>query len=176
MNVKGSVRTSVILSAGFLLVVAMGIGYALMPAKNQGYAPVQPIPFSHKIHAGKYTIPCMYCHVSVEKSRSATVPAMNVCMNCHVQVKTDSPWIQQLKKHYDEGKPIPWIRVHDVPDFTYFNHKRHIAKGVKCQTCHGEIQNMDRVSQVAPLTMGWCVNCHRKPEYNAPTTCDTCHR
>lgn len=167
---------------GFLLLLAVG-GLAFGPAKNQGFAPVQPIPFSHKKHAGfggkengQYGIDCRYCHYSVEKSRHATVPAVNVCMNCHSLVKTESPYIAQIQESYKTGKPIPWVKVHDLPDFTYFNHRRHVAKGVKCQTCHGDVQEMERVKQFAPLTMGWCVNCHRKPEYNAPISCDTCHR
>ncbi|MCC6276449.1 MAG: cytochrome c3 family protein [Oligoflexia bacterium] len=170
--------TSLKLLAGFvaLVLVAGGATFALSPGKNQGYAPAQPIPFSHQRHAGQFNIPCMYCHTTVEKSRHASVPAMNVCMNCHRLVKTESPYIKQLTESYDAGKPIPWIKVHDLPDFTFFNHKRHIARGVQCQTCHGDVQNMERIKQVAPLTMGWCVNCHRQPEYNAPTSCDTCHR
>lgn len=176
MNSKGSASAQIVAVLIFFALVAAGAGIALMPAKNQGYAPEQPIPFSHKIHAGKFSIPCLYCHISAEKSRHATVPPVNVCMNCHRFVKTDSPFIQKVTEHYKTGKPIPWIKVHDLTDFTYFNHRRHIAKGVKCQECHGEVQEMDRVKQNAPLTMGWCVNCHRQPQYNAPTNCDTCHR
>jgi len=176
LNSNGGATSKIIISILIFLVIAGSFIYALAPAKNQGYAPAQPIPFSHKLHAGKYNIPCMYCHVAAEKSRHATVPAMNICLNCHRMVKTDSPFIQDLTKHYNEGKPIQWIKVHDLPEFTYFNHKRHIARGVQCQTCHGEVQTMDRVQQFAPLTMGWCVNCHRQPQYNAPVTCDTCHR
>lgn len=130
-------------------------------ASNQGYAPEQPIPFSHKLHAGQYKIACQYCHSNVEKSYHATVPAMNVCMNCHSVVKTDSPHIQKLKRHFDEGNPIEWVRVHELPDHARFPHKRHIAAGVSCETCHGDVPTMDRVVQKAPLTMGWCLGCHR---------------
>ncbi len=172
----GSVTTKLLISIIIFISILSGFLYAVVPSKNQGYAPVQPIPFSHKKHAGLYQIPCMYCHTSAERSRHASVPAMNVCMNCHKMVKTDSPYIRYLTKNYNEGKPIQWIKVHDLPEFTYFNHQRHIAKGIACQVCHGEVQEMDRVKQYAPLTMGWCVNCHRQPQYNAPTTCDTCHR
>ena len=173
---SGSATAKMVVGLIVLMAVAGSFVYAVSPSKNQGYAPEQPIPFSHRKHAGQYNIPCMYCHVAAEKSRHATVPAMNICLNCHSVVKTDSPWIQKLTQYYKEGKPIPWIKVHDLPEFTYFNHRRHIARGLACQVCHGEVQTMDRVYQYAPLTMGWCVNCHRQPQYNAPITCDTCHR
>ncbi len=162
-------------------------------ASNQGYAPEQPIPFSHKIHAGDNKIACLYCHSDAEKSKHATVPSVGVCMNCHSVVKTDSPWIKKIKQHYDEGKPIEWVRVHELPDYVYFPHKRHVAKGVACQTCHGEVQTMAKVEQNAPLTMGWCMECHRgettpkavlarfypnmkNPQGPvAPVNCTTCH-
>lgn len=173
---SGGAYAKIVVAFLIFLAIGGGFAFALMPAKNQGYAPVQPIPFSHKKHAGLYNIPCMYCHIAVEKSRHATVPAMNICLNCHSVVKKDSPYIQKLTAAYNEGKPFPWIKVHDLPEFTYFNHRRHVARGLACQVCHGEVQEMERVKQYAPLTMGWCVNCHRQPQYNAPTTCDTCHR
>src|SRR5437868_14494445 len=125
MKPNGFVRSKALVTVLVLLFIIGAIIYAFYgPQKNQGYAPEQPIPFSHKLHAGKYNIPCMYCHVAVEKSRHATVPAMNVCMNCHKMVKTDSPHIKYLTEQYNQGKPIPWIKVHDLPEFTYFNHKR----------------------------------------------------
>ncbi len=176
MNTNGSATSKLIVFVLVMFLIAGGIVYALGPAKNQGYAPIQPIPFSHKLHAGKYGIDCRYCHYSVERSRHATVPPENVCMNCHRFVKTDSPHIKNLTEHFNQGKPIAWIKVHDLPEFTYFDHKRHIARGVQCNMCHGEVPDMERIKQFAPLTMGWCVNCHRQPQYNAPTTCDTCHR
>jgi hypothetical protein len=148
----------------FLILVVFAVGgiAAYFPtASNEGYNPEQPIPFSHKLHAGDNKIACLYCHSGAEKSRHASVPSVNVCMNCHSVVKTDSPWIQQIRKHYAEGTPIEWIRVHELPDYVYFPHKRHVAKGVACQTCHGPVQEMARVYQFAPLTMGWCMECHR---------------
>src|SRR5690349_21143556 len=117
MNHSGSAKTKLVATLVVLLVVAGGVAIAVGPAKNQGYAPEQPIPFSHKKHAGQYNIPCMYCHVAVERSRHATVPAMNICINCHKLVKTDSPHIQKLVAYYNEGRPIPWVRVHNLPDF-----------------------------------------------------------
>lgn len=140
---------------------------------NQGYAPDQPLPFSHKRHAGDNNIPCLYCHSSVDKSRSATVPSMNVCMNCHSVVKTDSPLIQQVQQTYKEDKAFEWIKVHDLPDFVFFNHKRHIARGVDCATCHGDVKNAVKIEQAESLNMGFCVTCHRKND--APTDCSTCH-
>jgi len=145
-----------------LILIAGGVVASVFPtATNEGYAPEQPIPFSHKLHAGENKIACNYCHNSVEKSRHATVPALNVCMNCHSVVKGESPHIQKLKAAYAAGTPIEWVRIHDLPDFVYFPHKRHVAKGVSCETCHGDIKTMDRVEQKAPLTMGWCLDCHR---------------
>ncbi len=130
---------------------------------TEGYAPEQPIPFSHKKHAGLYQIPCMYCHANADKSKHATVPSLNICMNCHSVVDTNppSPWLNQIREHYKNNQPIKWVKVHDMPDFVNFNHKRHIAKGVSCETCHGDVKNMDRISQAMPMTMGWCLDCHR---------------
>jgi hypothetical protein len=148
---------------------APSVGY------NEGYAPEQPMPFKHSLHAGTYQIPCQYCHVGTETSKYATVPALNICMNCHVAVKTDSPWIKQLREANEKGLSIPWIRVHMLPDFVRFNHSPHIKKGVACQTCHGPVETMDVLYQHSDLSMGWCVNCHRKPEHNASINCSTCH-
>lgn len=169
----------------FLVFVALiGGGWMVMTPTgyNNGYAPEQPIPYSHKLHAGTLKIPCMYCHVNVDKGRHASVPALSVCMNCHSQVrkisgaKEDSPHIKKLVEAYETGHPIQWVKVHMLPDFVFFNHQRHVKRGVACQTCHGDVQSMDRVEQVESLSMGWCVNCHRKPENNVSTTCTTCHQ
>lgn len=142
---------------------------------NQGYKPDQPLPFSHELHAGKYGINCKYCHTTTEVSRHASIPSLNICMNCHIQVKTSSPWIKKLQKAYYSGTSIAWQRVHMLPDFVKFNHAPHIKAGKKCQTCHGPVETMPQIYQYAPLSMGWCVNCHRKPENHAPTNCSTCH-
>ncbi len=160
---------------GLLLIVGLAgtVIFLNRLGVNVGYAPTQPILFSHKKHAGDNQIPCMYCHANADKSRHATVPELSVCMNCHSVVKTDSPLIQQVQKAYKENKPIEWIKVHDLPDFVFFNHKRHMAKGIDCATCHGDVKNMDKITQVETLNMGFCVNCHR--ENKAPTDCYTCH-
>ncbi len=160
---------------------------------NQDYEPEQPMPFSHKIHAGDNKIACMYCHSAPEKSRHSTIPSMNVCMNCHTVVKADSPYIKKLQEYYKEGRSIEWVRVHELPDYVYFPHKRHLARGLVCLDCHGDVKTMERVYQFSPLTMGWCIDCHRgkttpktvvaqmfpgKKNYQGPVAtvnCSACH-
>jgi hypothetical protein len=191
--VRINLKLVVGLTIPLLVVVGVGAASFFPTASNQGYMPEQPIPFSHKIHAGDNKIACLYCHSGAERSKHATVPAVNVCMNCHSVVKTDSPHIQKLRKHFEEGKPIEWVRIHEVPDFVYFPHKRHVTKGVSCETCHGDVKTMDKVYQAQPLTMGWCIQCHRgettpkavlakfypdmkKPQGHVATTnCSACH-
>lgn len=135
---------------------------------QQGYAPKQPIPFSHKIHAGKYKIDCNYCHTGVNKSKSANIPSANICMNCHNVIKTDSPKLKGLFEAVKNNKPIEWVRVHNLPDLAYFNHAQHVkVGGLECKTCHGPIEEMEVVQQYSPLTMGWCINCHRETPVNA---------
>ncbi|MBI1221719.1 MAG: c-type cytochrome [Bacteroidetes bacterium] len=137
---------------------------------QQGYAPTQPINFSHKIHAGDHEIDCKYCHSSVEVSKQASVPAVSTCMNCHSYIDASkkyngqvSPEIQKIRTAYETNTPVKWIRIHNLPDLAYFNHSQHVSVGkVECQTCHGPIETMDKVEQVASLQMGWCVNCHRE--------------
>ncbi len=144
---------------------------------QQGYAPKQPIAFSHKLHAGDYEIDCKYCHTGVMKGKSATIPSVNICMNCHRAVKTESPQIQKIWAAADwnaetltfgpNQKPIEWVRIHNLPDLAYFNHAQHVnVAGVICQTCHGPIETMDVVRQYSLLTMGWCIDCHRKTDIN----------
>lgn len=142
---------------------------------NQGYTPEQPLPFDHSVHAGANQIQCQYCHNQVERSKDSNIPALSTCMNCHMTVRTDSPFIQKLREAYDAGKSIEWVKVTMLPDHVHFNHSAHIAKGVMCQTCHGEVEKMKQVTQFANLSMGFCVNCHRQPENKAPLNCSTCH-
>jgi len=140
---------------------AMGIGL------TQGYQPTQPIAFSHKLHAGENQINCAYCHTSVYKSKSANIPSANICMNCHSQIKTESQEIKKIYRAIERKQPIQWVRVHNLPDLAYFNHSQHTqVGGIECQTCHGPIQNMEVVYQYSPLTMGWCINCHRETPLN----------
>jgi hypothetical protein len=175
------------------------------PGNNQGYAPIQPVAYSHKLHAGEMQIACVYCHFGAETSRYAGIPALSTCMNCHRTVTTsfaaqkqskpaESP---ELRKMYDAlaldqalkpipgkvPKPITWKRVHQLPDFVYFDHRAHITAAVTCQTCHGPIETMERVRQFETLSMGWCVNCHRDASLegiagkavHASVDCVTCH-
>ncbi|GAB3267726.1 c-type cytochrome [Larkinella harenae] len=132
---------------------------------SQGYAPKQPIAFSHKLHAGQYQINCNYCHTSVYKGKIATIPSANICMNCHGEIKRESPEIQKIYKAIETDTPIEWVRVHNLPDLAYFNHAQHTNVGqVECQTCHGEVEKMEVMEQRSSLTMGWCIDCHRKTE------------
>ncbi len=148
---------------------------------QQGYQPKQPIAFSHKIHAGQYEIECKYCHSGAAKGKQATIPSINVCMNCHSQIKQGTNTGEgEISKIYAAAgfdpltstysgntKPIEWVRIHNLPDLAYFNHAQHVnVAGVVCQTCHGPIQEMDVVKQYALLTMGWCIDCHRKTDLN----------
>lgn len=152
----------------FLLVVtkatidgAYGVGI------QQGYAPKQPIAYSHKLHAGQYKIDCNYCHTGVNKGKSATIPSANICMNCHGVIKKESPEIQKIYAAIENNQPIEWVRVHNLPDLAYFNHAQHVNVGnVQCQTCHGAIEQMEVVEQRSSLTMGWCIDCHRRTEVN----------
>jgi hypothetical protein len=178
------VRLPIIL---FVAISVFALTYYVTYAERNGigYQPEQPIKYSHKLHAGDMKIDCKYCHVGVEKSRVASVPAVNVCMGCHTVAKPDSPEIQKLTQYYNENKPIPWKRIHRVPDFAYFNHSVHVNKNIECQTCHGEVQNMETVGQVSSFNMGACLDCHRnahdklpnnKEINNGPDNCSACHR
>ena len=145
---------------------------------NQGYQPEQPIAFSHELHAGQYQIQCLYCHSTAERANHAAVPSLNICMNCHIQVAVDKPAIQRITKAFTNDEPVPWVKVHMLPDHVKFNHKRHVARfgaPQSCHMCHGEVEKMPILTQNANLSMGWCVNCHRDPKNNAPTNCSTCH-
>ena len=140
---------------------------------NKGYTPDQPINYDHSLHAGVYKIPCLYCHTNATRSRHATVPSLNVCMNCHIQVATDRPEIKKLQDHFNNDKAVAWNKVHLLSDFVAFNHKPHVRNGIACQSCHGPVEKMAKVKQFSDLSMGWCVDCHRRN--NAPLNCTTCH-
>ncbi len=124
----------------------------------------QPVQFSHKHHVGDDGIDCRYCHQTVETTASAGMPATQTCMNCHSQIWSDSPYLEIVRASYRDNKPIEWRKVHDLPEYTYFNHSIHVAKGVGCSTCHGAIDNMPVVFQENTLQMEWCIACHRAPE------------
>ena len=129
---------------------------------HQGYEPAQPIAFPHKIHAGDNKIACLYCHYAARTSRHAGIPPASVCMNCHNLVEKQTVEIEKLKEAVQELRPIKWTKIHNLPDFVYFNHSQHVLSGVACQRCHGPVEQMERVKQFAPLTMGWCLDCHRE--------------
>jgi len=171
---------SIARSPGFIFIVVFLVGALGFKALitglysigiQRGYAPKQPIAFSHKIHAGQYEIDCKYCHTGVMKGKSATIPSVNICMNCHNQIRqgtvTGEGEIAKIVSAWDNKKPIEWVRIHNLPDLAYFNHSQHVnVAGVECQTCHGPIETMDVVRQHALLTMGWCIDCHRKTDVN----------
>jgi len=133
---------------------------------DTGYSPVQPVPYSHKLHAGTLGIDCYYCHNTVFKAAHAAIPATETCMNCHVRVKPQSARLEKVRNSYATGEPIPWIQIHKLPDYVYFNHSAHINAGVSCVSCHGRIDQMMEVKQVKPLNMGFCLDCHRNPAPN----------
>jgi hypothetical protein len=124
----------------------------------------QPVQFSHKHHVGDDGLDCRYCHTSVEISASAGMPSTNTCMNCHKQIWADSAYLEPVRDSFRTGKPIEWIRVHDLPDYVYFNHSIHVNKGVGCSTCHGRVDQMPIAYQASSLQMEWCLACHRNPE------------
>lgn len=154
-----------VVALSFVVPAARGIGH------SQNYMPDQPIWFSHKIHAGQYKIDCQFCHTGASKGKNAWIPAVSVCMNCHKAIGegkiTGTTEISKLQEAYKNNMPVEWVRIHNLPDFAYFNHQQHVvAGGVECQTCHGPIQEMDKVYQYNVLSMGWCINCHRETEVN----------
>ena len=199
-----------------LVILATRLGGVHLPGNQQGYEPLQPIAYSHRLHAGELQIQCLYCHFAAEESRHAGIPPAATCMNCHRFVtaalgavraedelaqkehRAPRPVISpELAKLYAalaldakmqpdpsrQPKPIAWTKVHNLPDFVYFDHRAHVNAGVACQQCHGPVETMERVRQVADLSMGWCVNCHRQANetgingrrVNAQTDCSACH-
>jgi hypothetical protein len=137
--------------------------YATNKHIEVGFMPVQPVDYSHKLHAGDMGMDCRYCHFTAERSWFAAVPPTETCMNCHWKVRTDSVKLLPVRESYGNDTPIPWVRVHNLPDYVYFNHSAHLAAGVGCVNCHGRIDQMPRVMQAQPLSMGWCLECHRNP-------------
>lgn len=184
---------------GFLVLVTVvifllgtgwfGYGYLMQVGLDQGYEPLQPIHYSHRIHAGESKIECKYCHSSARVSKHSGIPSLNVCMNCHKQIAEVAPetqakgeeefnvdynaeiaklyeavgWDKSTQSYTGDTKPVKWIRIHNLPDLAYFNHSQHVTVGqIECQTCHGPVEEMEIMYQHAPLTMGWCINCHRE--------------
>lgn len=178
----------------FLLLSSAYVGYSylMQVGVDQGYMPIQPIHYSHKIHAGDNQIECKYCHSSARVSKHSGIPSLNVCMNCHMNIAeyngeedlekgyTKAFYTDEIKKLYKavgwdentqsytgETQPVKWVRIHNLPDFVYFNHAQHVSvAGVECQKCHGPVEEMEIMYQFSPLTMGWCINCHRETNVN----------
>lgn len=148
------------------LLVLSGLTYGFnMTYNNQLYVPIeQPVQFSHKHHVKDDGIDCRYCHTSVDKSSFASIPPTETCMTCHSQVWSDSPELAPVRESWRTGKPINWVRVHDLPDFVYFNHSIHVNKGISCVSCHGQIDEMPMTAKAKTLTMSWCLDCHKHPE------------
>ncbi len=171
----------------FVAALAFVVTYYASRAERDGvgYAPVQPVAFSHALHAGTMQIDCKYCHTAVTTSAVASVPAVSICMNCHTVARKNRPEIIKLTRYYEEGVALPWKRIHRVPDYAYFNHSAHVSRGIDCVNCHGQVSSMDVVQQVSEFTMGSCLDCHRNaPERLAgvpgirkgPENCYACHR
>jgi mono/diheme cytochrome c family protein len=181
----------VLVSAIFLLLASgyFVYGYLMQVGVDQDYAPIQPIHYSHKIHAGDNEINCKYCHSAARVSKTAGIPSLNVCMNCHKNISevaettatpeyTKAFYDGEIQKLYDavgwdkatqtytgKTKPVKWVRIHNLPDFVYFNHSQHVSvAGIECQTCHGPVEEFEIMKQYSKLTMGWCVDCHRKTD------------
>jgi hypothetical protein len=155
--------------AGGLAVVAvvlpLFVWYYFSPEYTDvGYQPTQPVPYSHKLHVGELGLDCRYCHAGVEVAAVASVPPTQVCMNCHQIVKRDSPLLEPIRNSFATGRPMNWVRVHKLPDYAFFDHSVHIRVGVGCSSCHGDISAMEVVQQAKPLSMSWCLDCHRNPD------------
>ena len=147
------------------------VAYGFSPKTLEvGYQPKQPVPFSHALHAGELGMDCRYCHTSVEKAAHASVPPTQTCMNCHTQIRPQSPKLADVRESYETGLPVEWTRIHKLPDFAYFDHSARVNRGIGCVSCHGRIDNMEVVYQKSPLSMGWCLECHRNPEINLRPT------
>ena len=161
-----SIARIVLLSILLLPLAAVGAAYGVMRSPyitRQSLTPSQPIPFSHEHHVGGLGLDCRYCHASAETAAYAGMPPTFTCMTCHSQLFTNVPLLAPVRQSLAERKPIRWTRVHRLPDYVYFDHSVHVANGVGCTTCHGPVQTMPLIRQVAPLTMGWCLDCHRDP-------------
>ena len=191
-------RRIYIAAAAFLLAGGLGVSfgaYVLWPSHREaGYEPPQPIPFSHKVHAGTLKIECLYCHSQADKGPHATVPPVSTCMKCHLEVQPRDakgklkPGIDLLLEHWEKKKPIVWTKVNDLADFAYFDHSRHIAAGLDCQECHGPVETMEHMRREYGLKMSWCMDCHKEklPDGHpsieqgqltrGPIHCTTCHR
>lgn len=145
-------------------VASAAITYYSTPKYSRvGYAPVQPVPFDHSLHAGQLGIDCRYCHIGVDKSATSAVPSAQTCMNCHSIIKPQSPLLEPVRRSFETGEPVPWVRIHALPDYAFFNHSVHVNRGISCVECHGKVNEMTVVRQDQPQSMSWCLDCHRSP-------------
>lgn len=145
-------------------IVTAGASYYMTPKYTRvGYTPVQPVPFSHAKHVQEVGLDCRYCHSNVDKSYHSNIPTSQTCMNCHNQIKPTSPLLAPVRESYETGKPVPWVWIHQTPDYAYFNHSIHVNRGVSCVECHGKVNEMDTVTHMQPFSMGFCLECHRDP-------------
>jgi hypothetical protein len=170
-----TIPIAVVCAAGLLVYGSGLVAWGLSPSTlDIGYQPKQPVPFSHALHAGKLKMDCRYCHNTVEKAAFASIPATATCIKCHagsdsngavttVSIHSQSPKLLPVRESAASNKSVPWTKVHDLPDYAYFNHSAHVTRGVSCVSCHGRVDKMEEVVQVAPLSMAWCLDCHRNP-------------
>jgi hypothetical protein len=169
---NGLARMSLVLTG--LIVIALGVALNSLQRSpwvtRQGQRPDQPVPFSHKHHVEGLGLQCQYCHTSVEKSSYAGIPPTKTCMNCHSQIWTNAQLLEPVRHSWATGESIQWIRVHDLPDYVYFNHEIHVNKGIGCASCHGRVDEMPLMYQQNSLQMEWCLNCHRNPGVNLRPT------
>jgi hypothetical protein len=188
-----------LLLPALLVIAVLGSIVAAMTNPRRGYAPQQPVYFQHsrmaadpnwtvdekgeEVNLGGYAIPCRYCHTMPYKGRHSTLPSTDICMNCHEVVGQNKEWVLVLKEYWERGEPIPWVKVHDLPDFAYYDHSAHLnvvnEKGeakLDCIDCHMDVENHDVVAVQTEFNMGWCIDCHRKPDMAASTDCVICHR
>ncbi|MCF7762766.1 MAG: cytochrome c family protein [Verrucomicrobia bacterium] len=153
--------------AGAILAATTGVAgvwYYFTPKYTRvGYQPIQPVPFSHAVHAGQLGVDCRYCHTDVEESWYSNIPAAETCMKCHNQVLPNDPRLAVVRESAATGEPIPWVQIHKTPDYVYFNHSAHVNRGVSCVECHGQVDQMDEVYHAKPFSMTFCLDCHRNP-------------
>jgi hypothetical protein len=155
-----------VIGLGAVMTVTAYAYYSYPGVIDTGYQPVQPVPYSHKLHAGQLGLDCFYCHSTVYKAAFAAVPSTQTCMNCHTKVKDTSPRLELVRDSFADGQAIPWVHIHRLPDYVYFNHEVHISAGVSCVLCHGRIDQEIEVHQEKPLNMAFCLDCHRDPAPN----------
>src|SRR5215212_4795676 len=167
---KWTNRLPLYIIIGALLVgggVTAGVWYYFTPKYTRvGYQPIQPVGFPHSVHVDQLGLDCRYCHSAVEKSWYSNVPSSSTCMNCHNQVLKDDPRLALIRESAQSGKPVPWVQIHKMPDFVYFNHSVHVNRGISCIHCHDQVNKLDEVRQMKPLSMSYCLDCHRDPGKN----------